>query len=157
MNKIPKVLFLSRGNGSRAQMAEGFLRALAGNQFIPVSVGTEAAGLSPPAIEVMSEAGIDISTQEPRDVASVFGQTFPYVVVLCDEPREGRPLYPFTPNLIRWSVSDPEIVTGGPEARRQSFRQVRDQIRGMVEEFTETMNQPANAFAKAHAIAASAA
>jgi len=157
MNKRAKVLFLSKGNGSRAQMAEGFLRALAGNQFTPVSVGTELAGLSPLAIEVMSEAGIDISTQEPRDVASVFGQTFPYVVVLCDESREGHPLYPFTPNLIRWSVPDPEITTGEREARRQSFRQARDRIRGMVEELTETMNQPANAFAKAHAIAASEA
>jgi arsenate reductase (thioredoxin) len=154
MDKAPKVLFLSRGDASRAQIAEGFLRSLAGNRFIPLSAGTESAGVSPLALEVMSEAGIDISTQRPREVASLFRETIRYAVALCDEPRERHPLFPFTPNLLTWSVSDPDVATGEPEARKQVFRQVRDQIRSMVEELIETMNQPENAFAKAHAKAA---
>ncbi|MGD1212451.1 MAG: arsenate reductase ArsC [Candidatus Acidiferrales bacterium] len=154
MDKTPKVLFLSRGNASRAQIAEGFLRVLAGNRFIPHSAGTESADVSPLAVEVMSEVGIDISTQRPREVASLFRETFRYAVAVCDEPRERYPLFPFTPNLLRWSVSDPEVATGGLEARKQMFREVRDQIRGMVEELIETMNQPDSAFAKAHAAAA---
>ena len=154
MDKTPKVLFLSRGNASRAQIAEGFLRVLGGNRFIPFSAGTESADVSPLAMEVMSEVGIDISTQRPREVASLFRETFRYAVALCDEPRERYPVFPFTRNLLRWSVSDPEVVTGEPEARKQAFRQVRDQIRSRVEEFIETMNQPDRAFAKAHAAAA---
>jgi arsenate reductase len=153
MDKTPKVLFLSRGNASRAQIAEGFLRVLAGSRFIPLSAGTESADVSPLAMEVMSEVGIDISTQRPREVASLFRETFRYAVAVCDEPRERYPVYPFTRNLLRWSVSDPEVATGGPEARRQVFRQVRDQIRGRVEELIETTNQPDSAFAKAHAAA----
>jgi arsenate reductase len=107
MDKTPKVLFFSRGNASRAQIAEGFVRALAGNQFIPFSTGTESAVVNPIAAEVMSEIGIDISNQQPHDVASLFRETFRYAVALCDEPRERHPVFPFTPNLLTWAVLDP--------------------------------------------------
>jgi len=150
MDKIPKVLFLSRGNASRAQMAEGFLRDLAGGRLIPLSAGTEAAEVSPLAMEVMSEAGIDISTQRPREVASLFRETFRYAVTLCDEPRERYAVYPFTRNLFRWSVPDPEAVADGPETKKQAFRQVRDQIRSRVQELIETASQPDSAFLYVH-------
>jgi len=154
MGKIPKVLFLSRGSASRGQMAEGFLRELAGDQFIPYSAGTEAAAVNPLALEVMSEAGVDISAQKPREVASLFRETFHYVVVLSDAPRERYPLYPFTRNLLKWSVPDPEVAPGGPEAKREVFRLVRDQMRHNVEELIQTMNQPSSTFAGVHAAAA---
>jgi len=154
MNKIPKVLFLSRGSASRGQMAEGFLRSLASEQFIPFSAGTEASAVHPLAREVMSEAGVDISAQQPREVASLFRETFQYVVVLCDETRERYPVYPFTRNLVKWSVFDPEFAAQDPESRKQAFRQVRDQMRGRVEQFIQTMNQPNGGLPKVHAMAA---
>jgi len=154
MDKTPKVLFLSRGNASRAQIAEGFMRTLAGNRFIPFSAGTEDRSVSPLAVEVMSEVGIDISTQQPHEVASLFRENFRYAVALCDEPRERHPVFPFTRNLFTWSVLDPEVATSELEARKQVFRQIRDQIRSRVEELIETMNQPDSAFAKVHAVAA---
>ena len=154
MDKIPKVLFLSRGNSSRAQIAEGFFRALVGDQSIPFSAGTDVKGVSPLAADVMSEVGIDISNQKARETASLFRENFQYVVALCDASRERYPLFPFTPNLLKWSVRDPEVGTDDPEARKQAFRQVRDQIRGMVNDLIEMMNHPVSAFAKAHARAA---
>jgi len=152
MNKTPKVLFLSRGNASRGQMAEGFLRTLAGDRAIPASAGTDAVGVSPLATEVMSEVGIDISTQKPREIPSLFKDTFHFVVTLCDEPREHHPVYPFSRNVIAWSVSDPEVATG--DARKEAFRQVRDQIKGRVEELILTVDQPDSTFAKIHGRAA---
>jgi len=155
MNKIPKVLFLSRGSASRAEMAEGFFRSLAGSQFLPFSSGTENEGVSPLAVEVMSEAGVEISAQKPSETGSLFQQNFQYVVALCDESRERYPLYPFTPNLLKWNVRDPEAGGDGPEGRKQAFLQVRDQIGGMVKDLVEMMHQPAaSVFAKAHAHAA---
>jgi arsenate reductase (thioredoxin) len=135
MDKRPKVLFLSRGSASRGLMAEGFLRLLAGDGFQPVSAGTEAGDVSSLAAEVMREVGIDISMQKPNAVAAIFRDTFQFVVALCDEPRERYPLFPFTGKLLRWSVPDPEAEAGGPEEKRQVFRQVRDQLRNRVEEF----------------------
>jgi arsenate reductase (thioredoxin) len=151
MDKIPKVLFLSKGNASRAHIAEGFLRHLAGNRFVPFSAGTESADVNPLAMEVMSEAGVDISTQRSREVASLFRETFHYVVVLCDHPRERYPLYPFTRTLLKWSVPNPEVGNGGPDTRKHAFRQVRDQMRNRVEALVQTINQPGLANVRAAA------
>jgi arsenate reductase len=154
MDNTPKVLFLSRGTASRAQIAERFARAMAGNQLIPFSAGTESAAVNPIAAEVMSEVGIDISTQQPHEVASLFRENFRYAVALSDEPRERHPVFPFTRNVLRWSVWDPEVATSEPEAKRQAFRQIRDQIRSRVEELIEAMNHPDKVFAKVHTAAA---
>lgn len=154
MDKTPKVLFLSRGNASRAQIAEGFVRTMGGNRLIPFSVGTESVAVNPLAAEVMAEIGIDISTQQRRDVASVFRENFRYAVALSDEPRERHPVFPFTRQLLNWSVLDPEVASSELEEKRQAFRQVRDQIRSRVEQLIETMNQPDRSFARPYAAAA---
>jgi protein-tyrosine-phosphatase len=157
MEKIPKVLFFSRGSASRGQMAEGFLRSLASDRFIPVSAGADAAAVHPLAAEVMREVGIDISAQKPREVSSLFRETFHYAVVLGDEPRERFPLYPFALKLLKWSVPNPEIAAAGPEAQKQMFRQVRDRMRNQVEELiqaTEATNAAGAAFISVRAAAA---
>jgi len=154
MDKIPKILFLSRGSASRAQIAEGFLRDMAGDRLVAFSAGTESAEVSPLALEVMWEAGVDISTQRPREIPSLFRETIRYAVVVCDEPRERYPVFPFTPKLLKWSVSDPESAAGGQEAKKQAFREVRDQLKRRVEELVETVSQPNGAGAKVHAAAA---
>jgi arsenate reductase len=141
VDNTPKVLFLSRGDASRAQMAEGFLRALTGGTFLPFSAATESEKVDPLAIEVMSEVGIDISGQHPHDVPSLFRETFRYAVAMGDEPRERCPTYPFTWSLLKWSIPNPEAAPGGAETRRQTFRQVRDQIRTRVQELIDTTNQ----------------
>lgn len=70
------------------------------------------------------------------------------------EPRERHPVFPSARNLVTWPVSDPEVAAGEPEARKQEFRQVRDQIRSKVEDLIETMNEPDRAFGEAHSAAA---
>ena len=139
VDKIPKVLFFSRGSASRSQMAEGFLRSLAGDRFIPVSAGADAADVSPLAAEVMREIGIDISAQKTREVASLFRETFQYVVLLSDESRERYPIYPFARKLLKWCVPNPEIAVKETEARKRAFREVRDQTRNKVEELIEAI------------------
>ena len=153
MDKIPKILLLCRGTASRAQMAEGFLRALAAGTFQPISAATESKEVDPLAIEVMSEVGIDISTQRPRDVPSLFRETFRYAVAIGDEPRERCPVYPFTWSLLKWSIPNPEAAPGRLETRRQIFRQVRDQIRTRVQELIEMTNRPVRFPRGSHAAA----
>ena len=63
------ILYLCTGNSCRSQMAEGWTRTLGGNKFSVASAGIEAHGKNPRAIEVMREAGVDISGQESTIVS----------------------------------------------------------------------------------------
>src|ERR1700722_10225728 len=89
----PKVLFLCTGNSARSQMAEGYLRHVAGNEFEPISAGIEPKGLNPMAVEAMKEIGIDISRQASKDVREFLGQAIPYVVTVCDNAKQRCPIF----------------------------------------------------------------
>ena len=134
----PKVLFLCTGNSARSQMAEGYLRHVAADQFEPISAGIEPKGLNPLAIEAMREIGIDISKQHSKDVVSFLGQHVPYVVTVCDNAKERCPIFPGTWEFLHWSFEDPAAATGTHEERLVVFRRVRDEmIRHINERFVE--------------------
>ncbi len=61
-----RVLFLCTHNSARSQMAEGYLRHLAGDRFEVASAGTEARGVHPLAVRAMAEDGVDISGQRSK-------------------------------------------------------------------------------------------
>ncbi len=131
----PSVLFLSTGNATRSLIAEGFLRTLTGNRFNVASAGVEPSALNPLASEVMKEAGIDISVQEPKSVAQSVKERFGYVIAICDTAKERSPIFPFTLHLRYWSIVDPSSAGGLPAEKTEVFRRVRDQIKGNVEQF----------------------
>lgn len=60
---------------------------------------------------------------------------FGYVITVCDAAREKAPIFPFTPNLVHWSIYDPEAALQDTEERKNIFRRVRDEIRAKVESF----------------------
>ncbi|MGB0257523.1 MAG: arsenate reductase ArsC, partial [Coraliomargarita sp.] len=58
----PKVLILCTGNSCRSHMAEGILRAAAGDLFEVYSAGSKPKGaVHPLAIEALKEIGYDAS------------------------------------------------------------------------------------------------
>jgi arsenate reductase (thioredoxin) len=134
----PRVLFLCTGNSCRSQMAEGFLRSLAGDRFEVASAGTEPVPVNPGAIEAMSEVGIDISDHESKAVKAFLGQHFAYVITVCDRASERCPIFPGAVKRLEWNFPDPAAVTGSDAERRRVFRQVRDEIADRIRDFVET-------------------
>ena len=130
----PKVLFLCTGNSARSQMAEGYLRHVAGNEFEPLSAGIEPKGLNPLAVEAMKEIGIDISHQTSKDVREFLGQTIPYVITVCDNAKQQCPIFPRTYKFLHWSLEDPAEATGSHEEKLAVFRRVRDEIRQRIDQ-----------------------
>lgn len=130
----PKVLFLCTGNSARSQMAEGLLRAMAGDRFEVLSGGTHPSGLNPLAIEVMQEIGIDISNHRSKDVKEFLGRPIEYVVTVCDRAKESCPIFPGTYKFLSWSLNDPAAATGSKEEKLQFFRGIRDQISRNIEQ-----------------------
>ncbi len=130
----PKVLFLCTGNSARSQMAEGYLRHVAGNEFEPISAGVEPKRLNPLAVEAMKEIGIDISQQASKDVRSFLGQAIPYVVTVCDNAKQRCPIFPRTYKFLHWSLDDPADAVGSHDEKMAVFRRVRDEISQRIEQ-----------------------
>jgi len=128
LSSKPKVLFLCTGNSARSQMAEGYLRHVAGDEFEPLSAGIEPKGLNPLAVEAMNEIGIDISNQNSKDVVSFLGQYIPYIVTVCDNAKERCPIFPRSFKFLHWSFDDPAAAQGSREEKLAVFRRVRDEI-----------------------------
>lgn len=133
----PRVLFICTHNSARSQMAEGFLRHIAGDAFEAASAGTEPGALHPLAVEVMAEAGIDISGQRAKSVDDFVQQRFDYVVTVCDDAREACPYFPNAVNRLHWSLPDPAAAGGTREERLAVFRDVRDEIKVRVEQLVK--------------------
>ena len=127
----PKVLFLCTGNSARSQMAEGLLRAMAGDHFDVFSAGTEPKGsILPEVQEAMREIGIDISHQWSKSVMEYMGKVnFGYVVTVCADAEENCPaVFLNMGTHEHWPFDDPAKFAGDDETRLASTRRVRDQI-----------------------------
>jgi arsenate reductase len=148
MQKKPGILFLSTGNSNRSQMAEGFLRNLAGNSIDVASAGIEPGEINPLAVEVMRDAGIDISKQKSKNVAESLKEHFVYVITVCDMARERCPIFPFTPYLLHWSLEEPANAQGSTQEKKIAFARVRDDIRQKVQSFFDEFCKDHPGFAK---------
>lgn len=131
----PLVYFLCTGNSCRSQMAEGFLRHLAGNRFEVESAGVEKHGLNPRAVSVMREVGIDISQQTSKLLDPDLLARSRYVITLCGDARDKCPVTPATVERLHWGFEDPARVEGTEDEIKAAFRRVRDGIGQRVEAF----------------------
>jgi arsenate reductase len=131
----PRVLFLCTGNSVRSQMAEGWLRHLAGDRYDVCSAGTQPVGLNPGSVEAMAKVGIDIAHHRSKHAAEYPTQPIDYVITVCDRAKESCPRWSGAVRLIHWSFDDPAAVTESAEQRRQVFRRVRDENTSSIREF----------------------
>lgn len=110
-----RVLFLCTGNSARSQMAEAMARAQSGGAIEAFSAGSEPRPLHPNALRVMREEyGLDLSGQTPKHLDTFAGETFDWVISLCDRVREVCPEFPGEPETIHWSIANP--ATGEADA-----------------------------------------
>jgi len=136
--KKTRVLFVCVHNSARSQMAEAFLSMLAGDRFSASSAGLEPGTLNPLAVEVMREAGLDISRNHTKSVFDLYkrDELFAYVIAVCDaEAAQRCPTFPGITRTLIWSFPDPASFTGSWEERLSKTRRVRDAIRAKVGEF----------------------
>ena len=132
-----KVLFLCTGNSCRSQMAEGWLRHLAGDRFLAQSAGVKPTVVNPLAIEVMREAGVDISTQQSKDAATLLGEHFNFLITDCGNAKESCPVFPGNAYREHWPVEDPAHAEGSHEEKMAVFRATRDELRQRVQRFID--------------------
>ncbi|MGE5306592.1 MAG: ATP-binding protein [Alphaproteobacteria bacterium] len=127
------ILFLCTGNSCRSQMAEGFARQFAPNGNRIYSAGTAPKSVHPLAVEVMKEAGIDISQQRAKGLESVPLDAVDQIITLCGDADAHCATISTRAEHLHWPLSDPASASGDKDAALQLFRQVRDEIKLRVQ------------------------
>ena len=133
-NMKKKILVLCTGNSCRSQIAEGYLRAFAGDKAEVYSAGVETHGVNPKAIAVMKEDGIDISNHTSNNIDEYRDIRFDIVITVCDNAKERCPFFPSKAKKFHQNFSDPAKATGTPEEIMDEFRSVRDMIKEYARE-----------------------
>lgn len=134
-----KILILCTGNSCRSQMAHGFMQSF--DKRLEVrSAGTEPAGkVNPKAVEVMNDAGIDISGHTPHQVDRYLEEDWDYVITVCDDASETCPAFPGkVKHRLHMGFEDPSKAEGPPDFIHSEFIRIRDAIR---EAFLELYHQ----------------
>jgi len=125
-----KILILCTGNSCRSQMAHGFLQSFDKTLHV-ASAGTNASGrLNQKAVEVMMEAGVDISHHTSDSVEKYLGEEWDYVITVCGGANESCPA--FMGNVkqrLHIGFDDPSDAQGTPEFIQSEYIRVRDEIR----------------------------
>ncbi|HEC74932.1 MAG TPA: arsenate reductase ArsC [Methylophaga aminisulfidivorans] len=126
-------MFLCTGNSCRSQMAEGWARAIAGDDVEVKSAGIEAHGQNQHAIQIMSEVGIDISQQESIRVNGEMLEWADLLVTLCDNAEEQCPMLNPETVKVHLPLADPAKMKGSDVQVMDEFRETREKVRQRVE------------------------
>lgn len=132
----PTVLILCTGNSCRSHLAEGILRAAAGEWLEVRSAGSKPAGyVHPLAVQVMKEIGIDISGQRSKHLNEFLDEPIETVITLCGHADQACPMFPGQVNRYHWGFADPAQATGTESEKLAEFRRVRDEIKRVFEAY----------------------
>jgi arsenate reductase len=137
-----KVLFICGHNSGRSQIAEAFLKDLAGDKIHVESAGLAPKPINPLVVEVMQELGYDLSRATSDSVFDFFkeGRLYDYVITVCDDTAAGQcPVFPGITKRFHWPFPDPEQLAGTRAEKLTELRKIRDQVREKVSDWIRTI------------------
>ena len=142
----PNVLILCTGNSCRSHLAEGILRAVAGDLLEVHSAGSKPAGyVHPLGIQVMQEIAIDISAHHSKHMNEFLQQPIETVITVCGKADQACPVFPGQLNRHHWGLEDPAHAVGTEAEQLAVFRRVRDEIRRVFTAYAEGRRDQFNA------------
>jgi arsenate reductase len=139
-----KILFLCTGNSCRSQIAEGWARYLKSDVLEPYSAGMETHGLNPYAVQVMAEAGVDISGQRSKLVDDLGDVAFDYVITVCGHAHEACPVFSGSTRVMHAGFDDPPKMAEECDTEQEKincYRRVRDKIKDFIQTLPEALEK----------------
>lgn len=136
--KKDKVIFICIHNSARSQMAEAYLKHLAGDKYETYSAGLEPGKLNQTVVKAMNLEGIDISNNETNSVNEFIDGhiKFDYVITVCDETSaEKCPVFPGQVNRLHWDFRDPSGIAGNADDKLKETIIIRDAIKEKIKLF----------------------
>lgn len=123
---MKKVMFVCKKNSRRSQMAEGFAKTLGDGKIGVVSSGLASSQVDPISVQVMSEIGIDISSQTSKALDNFNPEDFDAVISLCGCGVNLPQAWVLRETFADWQLDDPE------GHNIDTFRRVRDEVKERV-------------------------
>lgn len=136
MTQKKNILFLCTGNSCRSQMAEGWAKKYWADEFEIYSAGTKKHGMNLRAVQVMQEAGVDLSSQYSKTTEELTQVIFDYIVTVCDNAHENCPYFPGG-KIVHVAFPDPPALTSQMSDEDEIlpvYRKVRDDIEVFMKE-----------------------
>jgi arsenate reductase len=130
-------------NSARSQMAEGLLKALAGDRFTVESAGIIPCRVNPIIVEAMKEIGIDISRNRSQNVLDVLkqGKKIDYLITVCDDEQAAKcPTFPDGCRRLHWSTFDPVKDHGSHDIKLERTRKIRDELKIKILDWLKTFD-----------------
>ena len=129
------ILFVCVENAGRSQMAEGFFREYTPEGYEPISAGTKPTSqLNPVVVQAMSEVGVDIKQQKPKDITEDMMRNSTKIINMGCIDKSFCPTL-FIPNLIDWGIEDPKGKT------KDQVREIRDDIEQRVKQLVTNLSK----------------
>jgi arsenate reductase len=133
---MARVLFVCLHNAGRSQMSQALFELATDGKHEAGSAGTEPAKrIHPAVVTVMKEVGVDLSDRVPRRLTDDLARWADVVVTMgCGDacPVISGKRY------IDWEVRDPK------DLRVEEVREIRDDIKGRVDELVESLDPKSN-------------
>jgi ArsR family transcriptional regulator, arsenate/arsenite/antimonite-responsive transcriptional repressor / arsenate reductase (thioredoxin) len=126
-----RVLFLCTHNSARSQMAEAILRHMGGNNVEVFSAGSIPTEVHHSTLIVLRELGIETSQLYTKSLDQFLGESFDYIITVCDRVRDICPVFRGDPFQIHWSFPDP-VVVEDPEQQLAAFRRTAAELQRRV-------------------------
>ena len=137
-----KILILCTGNSCRSQMAEGMLKSFSDDLEVYSAGVNPALYVHPLSIKVMSEIGIDIKNNYPKNVDIFLNEDFDFVITVCDHAKETCPFFSGkVGERLHIGFIDPAEAVGTEENVLDIFRKVRDEMFTKLFDFYKTKIQ----------------
>lgn len=134
MTPKKRALLICAHNSARSQLAEEILRSLAGDRDDVFSAGTGPSRIQAYMLSILKEQGIDTSGLVSKGAERFQGESFDYVVTVCDQAQDSCPFFPGGKVDLHRDFDDPSAVLGSEDGKLAAFRAARDQIREGIEE-----------------------
>jgi protein-tyrosine-phosphatase/DNA-binding transcriptional ArsR family regulator len=135
-----RVLFLCTGNSARSQIAEALAEQLSDGAVRAVSAGSHPKPLHPNALRVLRERGIEVGGRRSKHLGEFTGETFDYVISLCDRVREVCPEFPGAPETVHWSIPDPAREPGTDDETLPAFERMAAEIETRIGFLLDTID-----------------
>jgi arsenate reductase (thioredoxin) len=123
-------------------MAEGWAKYFHGKKYEIYSAGIEKHGMNSLAIQTMTRAGVDISSNESTLIEELPTQNFDYVITVCGHTNKQCPLFPAKTKVIHHGFDDPPKLAANAVSKEEAlshYERVRDEIKQFVEKLPDLL------------------